>query len=290
MPNKHQEHPEDLLLTGETWAVDALFSDANISLKIDGCPAVVWGTHPDNGQFFVGTKSVFNKRVIKICYTEDDINKFYSKQESLAEVLIGCLRHLPRVDGVYQGDFIGFGGSDTYTPNTLTYKFRDVIDQDIIIAPHTEYTITGKMCDAVASPISVDMDDTTNVKFVQPIVDRVMVKQSFMDVEDMSFLSEKDAAVAKVAINALIRTGQELTTEVLIDIIGDAQLAITYKMVMNLKQKVLENVIVYNAPACYLGSRKVVGEGLVFSTDRGLFKVVDRAQFSYANFSGGKFS
>ena len=31
MLNKHLEHPEDLILTGETWVVDAMFGHANCS-------------------------------------------------------------------------------------------------------------------------------------------------------------------------------------------------------------------------------------------------------------------
>ena len=45
---------------------------------------------------------------------------------------------MPHNDGIYQGDFIGYGGSDTHTPNTITYKFDNVID-DIIVATHTQY-------------------------------------------------------------------------------------------------------------------------------------------------------
>ena len=142
-----------------------------VPLKIDGAPAIVWGTL--DGKFFVGTKSVFNKKLIKIAYTQEDIDTFYSKHENVRLILSACLQHLPRVDGIYQGDFIGFGGTDTYKPNTLTYKFPEVISQDIIIAPHTEYQVPGKMCDAEASPISVTFDDTNHVKFVQPIVDRM---------------------------------------------------------------------------------------------------------------------
>ena len=289
MANRHIEHPEDLLLTGETWAVDAMFSPADISLKIDGCPAVVWGTHPGNGKFFVGTKSVFNKRVIKICYTKDDINQFYSKQESLAEVLTACLDYLPRTEGVFQGDFIGFGGDTTYTPNTLTYRFNQTVTQNIIIAPHTEYSIPGKMCDAVNSPISVEFDDTNTVKFVQPIVDRVTPNLS-IDTSNLNFLSNKEAATAKVAINALIRSGHAPSLTDLTSIIGDVDLATAYQTVLDLKQQVLDGVVVYNAPTCLLGDRKVTGEGLVFSTPQGLFKVVDRLQFSFANFTNGKFS
>ena len=52
----HLEHPEDLILEGDLKVFDALYGTANISLKIDGSPAIVYGTNPENGKFFVGTK------------------------------------------------------------------------------------------------------------------------------------------------------------------------------------------------------------------------------------------
>ena len=69
----HLEHPEDMILEGDLSVFDALYGTANISLKIDGCPAIVYGTNPENGKFFVGTKSVFNKKKKMICYTVEDI-------------------------------------------------------------------------------------------------------------------------------------------------------------------------------------------------------------------------
>ena len=46
----------------------------NMSVKWDGAPAVFCGTNPENGKFFVGTKSVFNKTP-KINYTPTDIRR-----------------------------------------------------------------------------------------------------------------------------------------------------------------------------------------------------------------------
>ena len=60
MQNLHIEHPEDLILEGDLTVFDALYSTAHISQKIDGAPSIVFGTNPNNGRFFVGTKSVFN--------------------------------------------------------------------------------------------------------------------------------------------------------------------------------------------------------------------------------------
>ena len=77
MKNKHLEHIEDHVLTGRQGALDAIkFLDtkqSQVSVKYDGAPAIVYGTNPENGKFFVGTKSVFNKRRIKINYTHTDI-------------------------------------------------------------------------------------------------------------------------------------------------------------------------------------------------------------------------
>ena len=60
------EHPEDLVLSGDLSVLNWFTADSKISVKIDGSPAIVWGTNPATGNFFVGTKSVFNKVKIKI--------------------------------------------------------------------------------------------------------------------------------------------------------------------------------------------------------------------------------
>ena len=291
MPNTHQEHPEDLLLTGETWPVDAMFdSESLISLKIDGCPAVVFGTHPETGKFFVSTKSAFNKIRIKINYTHDDIIRNH-KQPELQQVLTACLDNLPRVSGIFQGDFIGFGGGDVYTPNTLTYRFPSVVTEDIIMAPHTEYYVPGKMCDAQAQPLLEELEGSDTCLFVQPMVDRIPLDNPWhIDTTKVNFLTAKEATAAKVAINAIIREGKDLDVDTLTGIIGDVQLAHLYKLVMILKGEVLKRTITYFAPKVYLAGKEVLGEGLVFNTECGSFKVVDRAQFAYANFNQGKFA
>ena len=74
--NTHLTHLEELVLTqgqdGYNQAKAFLYeliknlkgednSIKNVSVKWDGAPAIFTGINPDNGQFFVGTKSVFNK-------------------------------------------------------------------------------------------------------------------------------------------------------------------------------------------------------------------------------------
>ena len=48
-----------------------------MTTKWDGAPAIVCGTEPITGRFFVGTKSVFNKVNPKICFDGTDVDRFY---------------------------------------------------------------------------------------------------------------------------------------------------------------------------------------------------------------------
>ena len=54
MKNLHIEHPEDTILLGDLSVLDAFTDGMNnsYSVKIDGSPAIVWGTNPENGKFF----------------------------------------------------------------------------------------------------------------------------------------------------------------------------------------------------------------------------------------------
>ena len=97
MPNKHLELPEDSILYGRRTAIKAikeLVTVTRLSVKWDGAPAIVFGINPSNGQFFVGTKSVFNKKRPKINYSPEDIDK--NHKGAVADILRLCYRHLPR--------------------------------------------------------------------------------------------------------------------------------------------------------------------------------------------------
>ncbi len=136
--NLHLEHVEDTILTGDLSALDCLLTEGYLSVKIDGSPAIVWGQNPATGNFFVGTKSVFNKVKIKINESHQDIDANHTGE--VATILHKCFDYLPQTEGIFQGDFIGFGGYREYTPNTITYQFDDVVTEEIIVAPHTYYT------------------------------------------------------------------------------------------------------------------------------------------------------
>ena len=106
MKNTHLQHPEDSILSGDLSVLDWFLAESELSVKIDGAPAIVWGTNPQTKKFFVGTKSVFNKKIIKINETHDDIDRNHSGV--VADILHHCFDCLPSFDGIVQGDFIGY--------------------------------------------------------------------------------------------------------------------------------------------------------------------------------------
>jgi len=281
--NKHQEHFEDLILTGDLSVLDFFNGDYEVSLKIDGSPSIVWGTNPVTGNFFVGTKSVFNKVKLKINESHEEIDANHSG--NVAQILHCCLDSLPRTEYIYQGDFLGFGGLNVYTPNTITYQFPEVVTQSIIIAPHTKWSTDGELRDAYVSGSVPFFNDTDHVKFVQPVVDMMPVSSLDVDVDDVVFLSVKEAAVAKVKINALIREGKELTWWDLISILGCKNLAHLYLTMIELKEDLMDCMIISDAPKSYLNGERIDGEGFVLKNDKMILKLVRREQFSVENFN-----
>ena len=169
MPLLHIEHFEDTVLNGNLSALNLLESSSNLTAKIDGSPSIVWGTDPADNLFFVGTKSVFNKKLVKRCKSYGDVNKYYKGE--LADILTQCFRYLPNDGNIYQGDFIGLGGLSEYNPNTITYTFDDVIREDIIIAPHTTYVGNSKdLREHKVLPLTRNLKNTNNVRFVHSTV------------------------------------------------------------------------------------------------------------------------
>jgi hypothetical protein len=301
MKNTHLEHPEDSILTGDLSVLDWFVNPGTLSVKIDGAPAIVWGTNPATGNFFVGTKSVFNKVKIKINESHEDIDA--NHEGNVAQILHCCFDSLPRVDFVIQGDFIGFGGCDEYTPNTLTYKFPEVVQQSIIIAPHTRYEVNNDLRDAVAFPDTATWNDTEHVKFVQPqayILHDPWTRGDnpvrFDDVEDVvnfarqmsttaQFVSDKEAAKIKQQINACIRAGEEVNPD---DFDCDANLLRLWALVKSIKDDCLF-LCRNDGPAAYLYGNRIDAEGYVMTNEFGMFKLVNREVFSNANFNNQRF-
>ena len=292
MKNTHLEHPEDSILTGDLSVLDWFLAESELSVKIDGAPAIVWGTNPATGNFFVGTKSVFNKKLIKINESHCEIDKNHTGV--VADILHHCFDYLPSFDGIVQGDFIVYGGDDTFCPNTITYIFDEVVRQEIIIAPHTLYATDGEMKDAYVINDMVDMeifDDTDYVKFVQPRA--WQVDEDFEEIvgfarqmsQLVTFVNDKEATKLKKELNACIREGREVVPETF----NNSRLVSYWFLIKSIKEDMLF-LCRNNGPKAYIGDRQCGGEGYVRTNDYGMFKLVNREQFSHANFNNSKFS
>ena len=171
--NTHLEHLEDdILNNGSAGGKNAInflnslgkmltgpsSSSINVTTKWDGAPAVVCGTNPENGEFFVGTKSVFNINNPKICYSDEQVDFYYDAGE-LNKKLKACLKYLPSLNltGILQGDLlystdktVGQVNGEScvvFQPNTITYAIPStsplgakVKASSLGIVFHTKYT------------------------------------------------------------------------------------------------------------------------------------------------------
>ena len=181
MKNTHLEHLEDNILNGGSEGgkeavaflrslgkmLDQGGADTRVTVKWDGAPAIICGTNPDNGRFFVGTKSVFNKTDPKIVYSEEDVDPMYSPGQ-LAQKLKDSYKYLSQlsIPNVVQGDLLFTDdkyeatiGGDTciaFQPNTIVYAVpkdtdigQRIQEAKLGIVFHTSYS--GRSLDTMTA-------------------------------------------------------------------------------------------------------------------------------------------
>ena len=146
-------------LNGMHAALQGHPSDVKLGTKYDGAPSLVFGTNPENGKFFVATKS-WQNATPKVNYSPEDIERNHGHAPGLVQKLKAALEHLPKVtpkNGIYQGDVMHTPGdvqSDgkkySFTPNTITYdtpvnspEGKKLRDSKIGVAVHTGYEDDG---------------------------------------------------------------------------------------------------------------------------------------------------
>lgn len=169
--NTHLTHIEDSIILYGSEGIEGSISYLNktlglaeegsvefcVTTKYDGAPAVICGENPENGKFFVATKSLFNKTP-KINYTNADIDANHPA-EGLNRKLKAALKYLKPVGikGILQGDLLftddvkakTIAGKRhlTFKPNTLTYAVpadsdigKQISAAKLGIVFHTKYT------------------------------------------------------------------------------------------------------------------------------------------------------
>jgi len=221
--NTHLEHLEDEIINngtkGAKTAVEFLKSikvmlqggegGSQISVKWDGAPAIFCGTNPENGKFFVATKSLFNATP-KINYTNADIKRNHGG--ALADKLIIALKYFPKLNikGIIQGDLLFTSGdkktetvdgkpSIVFTPNTITYAvpvvkgsffgsslYKRVNSAKIGIIFHTSYS--GKTIKSLSATFGASVSGLSKNKDI--FFDDAMYKQTnpgFTRTEEIAF-------------------------------------------------------------------------------------------------------
>ncbi len=196
--NTHLEHLEDDILNngirGGANAINFLTAlkdmlqgnvgrPMNVTVKWDGKPAIWAGTNPENGKFFVGTKSIFNK-VPKINYTNADIDANHGHAKGLTDKLKIALKYFPPlgIPGIWQGDLL-FTTEDlkgtniegermiVFTPNTITYAVpvgsdmaRTILRSKIGVVWHTTYS--GKSMADLKAKFGANVNQLNTIKTV----------------------------------------------------------------------------------------------------------------------------
>ena len=223
--NTHLEHLEDDIVNqGKAGGFNAIkmlrelgkmLSEPNSSIRVttkwDGAPAIVCGTDPITGYFFVGTKSVFNKTTPKIMYTQKQIFDSYDNQPAVAKILSYCLKYFPSlgISGVVQGDFLftsesksrkSIGGEEciSFQPNTITYavpigtpmaKMVDKAKSGIVL--HTRYS--GASLSEIRAIFSVPTINSTD--------DVAVFSSTFTDASDAAKMNQLESQKYNSAVN-----------------------------------------------------------------------------------------
>ena len=231
--NTHLEHLEDsILLDGKQGASDAFKfldllgktfsgtgnSNFKITTKWDGAPAIFCGIYPGTNQFFVGTKSVFNKDA-KVNFSDADIERNHGHAPGLVEKLKAALKYFPAlgIRGVAQGDLLftidkkreQIKGKQciTFQQNNITYAVsedNEMYDKannaKIGVAFHTTYR--GNTPESLSATFGYDiskLNESKNVLVLSAEID-TLGKDTLLTSQEIAKLNRM-----RIASSSLIR-------------------------------------------------------------------------------------
>ena len=240
--NLHLEHIEDEVLNngvdGTRQAINFLRGlrdmlagstksgkQVRITVKWDGAPAIFAGTNPENGKFFVGTKSVFTKNA-KLNYTPEDIDNNHPA-EGLNRKLKIALEHLPllNIQGVIQGDMMytsedlqdeKIDGVDylIFKPNTIVYAIpknsdlaKEISISKMGIVFHTKYI--GDTLPEMNASFDIDVSTMNNIPDVW------FRDAEYEDVSGTASMTEKETAQITGILSGAGRLFRQLNPDIL---------------------------------------------------------------------------
>ena len=262
--NLHLEHLEDEVLNGGVNGTRSAInflqslrdmlagsskSRVDVSVKWDGAPAIFVGINPENGKFFVGSKSVFAKNA-KLNYSVGDISTNHAG--GLADKLKVAFEVLSplRWNGIFQGDMM-FTNNDlkketiedkpyvTFQPNTILYavpyKSADsFLSAKMGVVWHTSYS--GKTMEGMTAKFGVKLSQIPKTK------EAWMMDATYRDVSGTATFNKKDTiTITKILSNAG-KMFQSLKPAVLSRIVEDEPIRTLIKTFNNTKVKSGEKI------------------------------------------------
>ena len=262
--NLHLEHLEDEVLNGGVNGTRSAInflqslrdmlagsskSRVDVSVKWDGAPAIFVGINPENGKFFVGSKSVFAKNA-KLNYSVGDISTNHAG--GLADKLKVAFEVLSplRWNGIFQGDMM-FTDKDlkketiedkpyvTFQPNTILYavpyKSADsFLSAKMGVVWHTSYS--GKTMEDMTAKFGVKLSQIPKTK------EAWMMDATYRDVSGTATFNKKDTiTITKILSNAG-KMFQSLKPAVLSRIVEDEPIRTLIKTFNNTKVKSGEKI------------------------------------------------
>ena len=262
--NLHLEHLEDEVLNGGVNGTRSAInflqslrdmlagsskSRVDVSVKWDGAPAIFVGINPENGKFFVGSKSVFAKNA-KLNYSVGDISTNHAG--GLADKLKVAFEVLSplRWNGIFQGDMM-FTNNDlkketiedkpyvTFRPNTILYavpyKSADsILSAKMGVVWHTSYS--GKTMEDMTAKFGVKLSQIPKTK------EAWMMDATYRDVSGTATFNKKDTiTITKILSNAG-KMFQSLKPAVLSRIVEDEPIRTLIKTFNNTKVKSGEKI------------------------------------------------
>lgn len=228
-------------------------SSVNVTVKWDGAPAIVCGINPENGKFFVATKSAFNKDP-KLNYTHDDIEKNHSGSTGLIDKLRVCLDNLPKlgIKGVIQGDLLFTKGELqsvthngesllAFKANTITYAVpadselaTKLKAANLGIVFHTTYS--GKKIATMKANFGADVSSLSRTSNVW------VTSANFRDESGTATLTADETAYVSARLSEIGQQFNSMNSSIIGEIVADDALRLMIKTYVNSKIKTGQNI------------------------------------------------
>ena len=258
--NTHMTHIEDLILDGGVKGArqailalrslrDMLSGNAkapvDITVKWDGAPAVFAGVDPEDGEFFVAKKGIFNANP-KIYKNHDDIDDDTSGDlNAKLKLAYDNLKDLG-ITGVIQGDFM-FEKKDlksekinginhiTFHPNTIVYAVpkgtpleKEISAAKIGIVWHTSYS--GATFETMQAEFGKEIVPKLNSS-----KDVWMVDATLPDLSGTATLTAKETAALSTRLSSAGKIFRTLSAKTLKEIESNKELNLIINIYNNKK-------------------------------------------------------